>query len=120
MKHAIVLTVLASAAGMAQAQQADMAAARTALLAPNGYEVTTICGKNMFPSFGVKMIERDGKVFAKFGRCERELELVSPDEIKGEYCNSQPFQWSYQPGNSTRTFRGKGGRANCVTELSPR
>jgi hypothetical protein len=90
---------------------------RTALLDARGYEVTVSCAPRVFPAFGVKVMERDGRLIARFPGCEKELREPEAGVFRGEYCNSQPFQWIYQPGDTATMFSGTGGR-HCTVQLA--
>ena len=114
-----VATTVAAGAASTQQSQATAAAARAALLAPEGYTVTLSCPQRVFPPFGVKVTEREGKLVARFPRCESELQEPQAGVFRGEYCGSQPFQWVYRPGDPARTFSGTGGRM-CAVELARR
>jgi hypothetical protein len=113
MNAALISAVLATVAvGAASTQQSEAtsAAARAALLAPQGYSVTVSCPQRIFPAFGVKVTERNGRLVARFPSCERALQEPEAGVFHGEYCNSQPFQWVYQPGDAQSPFKGSGGR----------
>jgi hypothetical protein len=92
-------------------------AGRAALLDARGYEVTVSCMPRVFPAFRVKVTERDGRLIARFPRCEKELQEPEAGVFRGEYCNSQPFQWTYQPGDTAAMFSGTGGR-HCTVQLA--
>jgi len=113
--------MVAFAAGAASTPQADAVAesARAALLAPAGHEVTLTCAARIFATFGVKVAERNGELLAKFPRCEKPLQQVQAGVFTGEYCNSQPFQWVYQPGDAATAFKGTAGRS-CSVQLAHR
>ena len=114
-----VLATVAAGAASTQPSEATAAAARAALLAPEGYEVTLTCAQRQFPPFGVKVFERDGRLVARFPRCESELQESGAGVFSGQYCGSQPFQWVYQPGDASKTFTGTGGRM-CSVQLARR
>ena len=116
MNKTLIPTLLIVAASPAWAQNPDMAAARTALLAPAGYTVTLACGRKLSPGIGVKVLERDGKLVAKFHGCEKELQMAAADDIKGELCSGRAFQWSYQSGDAKTPFRGTSGSCSVVVE----
>jgi hypothetical protein len=117
-KYVYPLIVLGFFSSAASAQQAELDAARTALLAPAGYTGTIVCAGRLLPPFAAHMREQDGKIIAKFANCERELRLKAADHIEGETCSGTTFRWVHKPADAKKPFIGYAGA--CTVELVPK